>query len=105
MKGAVGFSIMFMAVFSLGVMVIPSQAVAGTSIAISVDAYPISFSFSDSSPDRVYVEREVTHYHYRDCKPNHYGNRYRHDYRGRGYDHRPYHHHGRYQDRARWYHR
>jgi len=105
MKGTLRFIIMFLAVFSLGVMVLPSQANAGTSFSISVDAYPISFAFSDSSPERVYVEREVTHHHYREVRPNHDGCRYQHGYHGRGYDNRPYRHHGRYQDQARWYHR
>lgn len=105
MKGVVWFTIIFLAMISFGVMVLPSQVMAGTSFSIRVDAYPISFSFSDNQPERVYVEREVTHYHYPNFRSNHNVPRYRHDYPGRGYDRSPYRHHGRYTDRTRWYHR
>lgn len=105
MKGASRFTIMILAMLSFGIMALPCQAAAARSFSISVDAYPISFAFSDSSLERVYVERVVTHHHHRDYRPVHYSGRHRQVYHGRGYDRRPYHHHGRYQDQVRWYHR
>lgn len=101
MKGAIRFTIMFLAIYAFGFVALPTQAVAGASVSISVDAYPIRFAFSDTQPERVYVEREARHYHCPDCRPTHYSGGHRQVYHVRGYDRPPCHHHGRYH--ARWH--
>ncbi len=105
MKGAVRFTSIVLAVFTFGVMSLPGRSAAATSFSISIDAYPISLAFSDSSPERVYVERVAIRHHHRDYRPVHYSGRHRPVYQGRGYDRCPWHHHGRYANHARWPHR
>jgi len=101
MKGALRFMVMFLAVFSFGAMVLPTHAMAGTNFSISVDAYPVSFTFSDTQPERVYVERQVTHNNHRDYRPYYHGCRYQPVYHGRGHYY-PSHRYGRNQGYPRW---